>query len=405
MQNRELAWWSLTLACCGLWACGGSEKAAEGYQVGDSVDIDGDGVIDGKAVDSNGDGKADGVDTDFDGVADAPLPEKAPSSDDGEADGDGDYDVVGGCQSETVASSLLAPDMLIVLDRSSSMVDGRRWDPSRNAVRDVTEELDDRINFGLMLFPGGELSGGGGWGGGGGGGGFDLVCDAGEVEVPVSESAGGEIASVLQQADVLPGTPTAASLEAALDYLGANLSAPDEYNAGKYVLLVTDGAPNCYEGQLGDGFGGGDPRAVAATIDAIEALAAAGVQTFVVGYDTQNNAELAASLDMMAVAGATGDTQHRPVEDEQSLRTMLEDIAGGAISCAFALDEVPLREDFVIVEVDGQRLNLNDPDGWILNVQGDNATVMIQGAACDVLRSDGQHTLHVEVTCDVVPPV
>jgi hypothetical protein len=42
--------------------------------VGDSIDSDGDGKVDGIAVDSDGDGVPDGIDTDGDGTVDQPLP-------------------------------------------------------------------------------------------------------------------------------------------------------------------------------------------------------------------------------------------------------------------------------------------------------------------------------------------
>ena len=49
--------------------------------VGDEVDLNGDGIIDGMAVDSNGDGIADGVDTNGDGIADQPLPSTGTDAD------------------------------------------------------------------------------------------------------------------------------------------------------------------------------------------------------------------------------------------------------------------------------------------------------------------------------------
>lgn len=52
-----------------------------GYNVGDPVDLDGDGVPDGIAVDVDGDGIPDGVDVDGDGIPDYPLPGAAASID------------------------------------------------------------------------------------------------------------------------------------------------------------------------------------------------------------------------------------------------------------------------------------------------------------------------------------
>jgi hypothetical protein len=82
---------SVWVLCAALGACSGAEKhfadaavddddAGEliddgGFEVGDPVDVDGNGTLDGEAVDTDGDGIPDGVDTDGDGQADVPLPE------------------------------------------------------------------------------------------------------------------------------------------------------------------------------------------------------------------------------------------------------------------------------------------------------------------------------------------
>lgn len=385
---------SLLLACLGLLACGESDPA-RGLRVGEQVDLDGDGKFDGVVVDVDGDGTPDGVDTNGDGIPDRPLPTPGPGGGGGGGGSNGD-----GCEVKTVRSNQITPEILIVLDRSTSMqMDGHdRWTPSRNAVRQVTSALDRQINFGLMMFPG---SGGGGLGGLLGGGVLD--CTPGRVDVPIGETTSDEIEAALSRARLIAGTPTAATLRAAHDALGSGLSQADQFQAGKYVLLVTDGAPNCHNGQLGSGFGGMDQAAVDDTVAAVRELAQDGIKTYVIGYDTKNDAALSAALDRMAVAGDTGDQHHRPVEDQQSLQAMLQEIAGGAISCAWALDSVPEDPSYVKVDVDGRQLNLNDPNGWRLDVKDGVATVTVQGSACDTLRSGGEHTLHVEVTCEVVP--
>jgi hypothetical protein len=81
---------SVWVLCAALAACGGAKKHSddasmeddsdageiveEDVEVGDPIDVDGDGSLDGEAVDSDGDGVADGVDTDGDGDVDVPLP-------------------------------------------------------------------------------------------------------------------------------------------------------------------------------------------------------------------------------------------------------------------------------------------------------------------------------------------
>jgi hypothetical protein len=63
------------------------------------------------------------------------------------------------------------PDILIVLDRSTSMLMGR-WDPSVAAIKEFTGGLDQSVNFGLMVFP---ATG-------------NDICTPGMVDVPVGET-------------------------------------------------------------------------------------------------------------------------------------------------------------------------------------------------------------------------
>src|SRR5581483_11031599 len=89
------------------------------------------------------------------------------------------------------------------------------------------------------------------------------------------------------------GTPTAAAIQVATSYLMSRSS-----TAPKYLLLVTDGEPNC----------GGNPPAVADTtqaqtdaVNAVSAAAQAGVHTFVIGVATTRVAD---SVVMSALAVA-----------------------------------------------------------------------------------------------------
>src|SRR4051812_47773839 len=79
-----------------LAACASSEPGQSGgteIKVGDPVDINGDGKLDGLATDSNSDGVADSVDLDGDGLPDALLPGVTPPGlGDAAAGGDGDDD-------------------------------------------------------------------------------------------------------------------------------------------------------------------------------------------------------------------------------------------------------------------------------------------------------------------------
>jgi hypothetical protein len=103
MLRSKVSVWVL---CVALGACSGTKKhtadaamgddedagetIGETIEVGDPVDLDGDGTLDGEAVDTNGDGIADGVDTDGDGDVDQPLPNTSDKLDAGVVATNGD---------------------------------------------------------------------------------------------------------------------------------------------------------------------------------------------------------------------------------------------------------------------------------------------------------------------------
>jgi hypothetical protein len=316
------------------------------------------------------------------------------------------------CQSSTVQTERVTPDMLIVLDRSLSMQQGSRWAPSVSGLKAITAALQSSVGFGLMAFPG--TSGGsapvdcfalgdvertaeclalqdlGGTG---------LTCTTGNINVPIGYNNAAAIAQALDGMAPDGATPTAATLQAARAELDKIVAGPDQLAAPKYVLLVTDGSPNCSNGSLGAG--APDLTAVSASVSAIQAMAQNGIKTYVLGYDTQSDATLRANLDQMARAGGTGDTVHRAIENESGLIAAFQQITTRALSCEFALDKQVIDKTFVRVLLDGAQLGVDDANGWVLST--DRRKVRVQGTACNALSSVG-HTLNVTVECEPVPP-
>lgn len=313
------------------------------------------------------------------------------------------------CAVVQLVTSPQKPDVMIVLDRSSSMEEAGRWRPSVAAVRSITEQLADVMRFGLALFPSSGL-GGNRWLTCLGAENREMcleqaeaasgspLCSPGEIVVPVADDTAREIATTLTRTRPSGGTPTADTLRRLVDTYAQAETDPDALTHEKYVLLVTDGAPTCPAGNALET----TPEDVAATHVALEALAEHDVRTYVIGYGTTGpgNEEIESVLDGFAARGGTGDEKHRPVEDEASLVTELETIASSIASCDFKLDRAPTRADFVLVQLDGERLNLDDPNGWRLV---GTRTIRLVGSACERFR-EGSHSVTAELRCELVQP-
>lgn len=303
------------------------------------------------------------------------------------------------CGKHAVKSDHAIPDMLIVLDRSASMGPQgnnrrtNRWQGSATAVSQLVTTYGSGVNFGLMTFPGG--------GQGGQGGGLSLAsCTAGEVNVEVGPNNGDPINQAISRMGPGGYTPTAATLEAALAVIGPPTTADQDLTAVKYVLLVTDGDPNCsedFDPDMGGGGGGGnleDPLARMQTIAAIERLTDEGIKTYVVGYETAGT-DFAGQLDLMAAAGGTGEDKHRSVASSADLTATFEELASNATTCSYRLVE-KVDVSFVSVTVGGKARKYETD--WRL--ESDERTVTLVGKACEDAKNGGVFT--VDVVCEPV---
>lgn len=209
------------------------------------------------------------------------------------------------CGSTEFQASLVPPNMLIVLDRSGSMsgcdTDSvTRWLEAVDAIDQVTLDHQDKIRFGLASYPlmcpgttdvcsstcdaqcqsncGGSNN-----------------CQPGSVDVTVGENTRTNIVNSLSSN--FPGgyTPTGPTLRAvAANPTAFGLPDPaDPIVRDNYVLLVTDGEPNC-----------DTTDAVIRVNGAIESLRNLNpsVTTFVVGFSFD---PVSATLNCNAVFGGT----------------------------------------------------------------------------------------------------
>lgn len=298
----------------------GTDTTSDSSQIGDSDSTDSDSDVNKPDSDTTTE-----VDT-------TPLPES--------------------CDESNYQINIQKIDMLVLLDRSQSMEIDKIWEPMGSALTAVTEDYKNMVNFGLMLFPGGgdkcdqEDK--------------ETVCVASDPtspDVPIgAPSAATAIAAVFDDqsgSHVTPcgGTPIAESLIAAKDYLQGL-----EEQKKRYVLLATDGAPNCNAALNGDTCTCTSAETDACkkenlnclddanTYDAAEELYAdAGVDTYVIGMGETVNDKWETQLTNIAKAGGT--ETYLPVTDNNKLQEAFETVTQNVVNCNFAIDWASLSED------------------------------------------------------------
>lgn len=288
------------------------------------------------------------------------------------------------CDSISRAPEGIPPEVLIVQDLSSSL-DGR-WQALDDAMTMVARMFDTKMELGLLPYPSTyfreasdpqRVS-------------DDCGVDAGLVVEPALGTGDAIVAMYdrIMEDDLIGGTPTNAALDAARDVL---LPRATNDQAAPYVILVTDGDPNCLVSATpGQNPTQGDRDGVT---ERIMGLAADGVRTFVVGYRFSGGI-----LDTWAGAGQTGTAFE--ADDTAALLEAMATISAALAPCDYRLNAAAGDPAYVLVQVDGQQVNFQRDDGWVLSADG--MTVTLQGAVCDTLRDGGAHTVDVTVVCEPV---
>jgi hypothetical protein len=236
------------------------------------------------------------------------------------------------------------------------------------------------------------------------------------------------ISDTLAQAEPGGGTPTAAALERALQYFmeGDGLL----LEGAKYVLLATDGGPNCnYDitcdsdtctpnldgapqcaaGNCCDGAGEYcvDDGGVTALITGLQA---AGISTFVVGIP--GTEEYADYLDAFARAGGVpnqgGSRDYFAVSGAlgvSGLTDVLTSITTALVtSCEITLAEPPAQISLVNVAIDCEVVHKegDDGSGWEFDDPMNPRSVIVHGPACDDLKANGARRVDVVYGCTTI---
>lgn len=295
------------------------------------------------------------------------------------------------CERVSVSSVPTAPpEVMIVLDKSTSMLawptgaSEPLWGGATTAIDRLTRELEGSVAFGLTSFPDYDVAL------------FDSDanrCRSGAIVSSFALNNSASILAEIRSAFVYGNTPTAATLENVRQHLRG--TPPVSPESDRVVILVTDGAPNCgspYEGtdsEEGAGLG-------------VAALAADGVEVYVIGFSAAGHAEI---LDALAAFGGTGRTTHIPASNTAELEVALSDVTYGVLPCDYELSEVPEDLGFVKVLLDGEQINpvsVTPTRGWSIV----DRTLELVGTACEQLRDGSmRRSLEITVECERVPVI
>ena len=288
------------------------------------------------------------------------------------------------CGSVTSTATRQPADVLLVLDRSGSMewsTDSdqncragatdctSRWPALTSAVTTTLGNTADTIHWGLKLYssPGGS----------------SCSVNAG-VEVPIAATSVPDIETEIDRANPSNNTPTAQAIEAATAYLGT-LDDPND----KYILLATDGEPNCAPGERSNS------QNVQGTLDAIAAAQAAGFPVYVIGIGPS-----VGNLDNFAEAGGTGN--YYPATSPEALTDAFASISKLVATCTFTSDEPPPDEDNVAVYLNKSLVPQDDANGWSFGA--DTQTIILHGSACDEAMSGSGSSVQILFGCPGGPP-
>ncbi len=321
----------------------------------------------------------------------------------------------GVCGCTDVPLQTAAPTIYFMLDRSGSMNELGKWQTVRTVTQKLVSAIGPRASFGAAVFPNPSFN----------------DCTPG-LEVlrprPGDAPAGtpGLTVRMLAAATNMAaggGTPTAQTLR--------NLKTRLTSIPGKvFVILATDGGPNCNFGATCDvnacipnieSAAGCSPGAppnccqtpkwgpescldTAPTASAVAELAAAGVPTYVVGVP--GSGPYAGVLEQLATVGgtarATSPLYYRvDTADEAALLSALSQIAAKIIAtCSLPLPGPPVDPNLVNVYLDEKAVAKDPVNGWTL----DGATVTLVGTTCQSVLEGRALNVRVIEGCPTVGP-
>jgi hypothetical protein len=337
---------------------------------------------------------------------------------------------------------IVKPNFYFVLDASGSMIEDMvdstesRYRTAVGAIRDMLEPMQARVNFGAALFPnsfngasceaGNEV--------------FKLTNGSSHEDEPVALNS---LITTLQGYIPEGGSPVSPTLHALAPTLR-------KFEGETFVVLLSDGAPNCNlskgceaaecilnieNAAFDDGTTCNDELNCCApgwfphlcldseeTLKELESLTGAGISTYIIGLP--GGVAYADLLNQMAIAGGTarerslasdagvgpgaaelGNADGGAVPDDGLLYYQATDAKslGNALAlvrqdtlvdCTLELDFAPTAVNLVEVTADGELLT---PDAWRMDAEG--RRVELLGATCTGWKTGEITDVRVRQSC------
>jgi hypothetical protein len=291
------------------------------------------------------------------------------------------------CGNEVVNIPIVAPSVMLVLDKSRSMVADpfgfwdhdqdpntatiTRWNSLYTVLELIVNNYNNSMNVGTVLFPAKSAVNSYN----------ETACVVGEgPDVPIKGmNAAALLAAIpgaLSNKDTVQGAkPASKGLKVAITALeGAPAERP------KFMIFVTDGAANCQENAP-------DTDTLFETYDeqlaaTAAAAAAMGIKTYVVGIDISteisgavkdgvpDNTNSYEKLNELADAGGVprpGAEKFFNATNQEELQAALEMISMQILDCTITLEPTPVHPEFVEVTPYG-KAQVTDcifEDGWM----------------------------------------
>lgn len=290
------------------------------------------------------------------------------------------------CGAELAKADVVAPNVLIVLDRSCSMTGtvakATKWQIAVSALEGLIKKNDGALRFGLELFP--DRAGD--------------SCSQDAMTFAPDPTAGAKIVALLLAAldkkdTYYPNGPCVTNIYRAIAAAAAEPTLQDK-TRGNYIVLLTDG-------QQGGCGGGGDKE----TTDAIQALHSnAQVDTFVLGFGSGVDTK---QMDIWADAGGQPrkDAPHKYYDttDQASLEKALDEIAGKARSCSLHLSSPPPDGDpglvYVFLDKDKTPRPRDTTHAGQWDYDAATQTVTLYGAECEGFKNGTIADVNVVFGC------